>query len=70
MSSYLDEQFGVISIAKRVSILAQEVKCYVKGALSGLTKILAAESYLKMMKNAFYFTLKVLFVLRIFTFLY
>ena len=40
-----------------------------KGALSGLRQFLATESPLKMMKNAFYFTLKALFVLKIFTFL-
>ena len=42
----------------------------VKGALSGLRQILATESSLKMMKNAFYFTSKALFVLKIFKFLY
>ena len=36
-----------------------------KGALSDLRQYLATESPLKMMKNAFYFTLKVLFVLKI-----
>ena len=40
-----------------------------KGALSGLIQILANESPLKMMKNAFYFTSKALFVLKIFKFL-
>ena len=40
-----------------------------KGALSGLRQLLATESPLKMMKNAFYFTLKALFVLKIFKFL-
>ena len=35
--------------------------------LSGLRKFLATESPLKMMKNAFYFTLKALFVLKILT---
>ena len=44
--------------------------CYIceqgilKGALSGLRQYLANESSLKMMKNAFYFTLKALFVLK------
>ena len=38
---------------------------YFKGALSGLRQFLATESPLKMMKNAFYFTLKSLFVLKI-----
>ena len=41
----------------------------VKGALSGLRQFLATESPLKMMKNAFYFTSKPLFVLKIFKFL-
>ena len=40
-----------------------------KGALSGLRQFLITESPLKMMKNAFYFTLKALFVLKILTFL-
>ena len=38
----------------------------VKGALSGLRQFLAAESPLQMMKNAFYFMSKALFVLKIF----
>ena len=41
-----------------------------KGALSGLTQFLATESPLKMMKNAFYFTSKAVFVLKIFKFLF
>ena len=40
-----------------------------KGALAGLRQFLANESPLKMMKNAFYFTLKALLVLKIFKFL-
>ena len=40
-----------------------------KGALSCLKIFLATESPLKRMKNAFYFILKVLFVLKIFKFL-
>ena len=40
-----------------------------KGALSGLRQLLATESSLKMIKNAFYFTLKALFILKIFQFL-
>ena len=36
-----------------------------KGALSGLAQLLTTESPLKMMGNAFYFTLKALFVLKI-----
>ena len=40
-----------------------------KGALSGLKQCLATEILLKMKKNAFYFTLKALFVFNIFNFL-
>ena len=40
-----------------------------KGSLSGLRQFLATKSPLKMMKNAFHFTLKALFVLKIFKFL-
>ena len=43
---------------------------YFKGALSGLRQFLATEIPLKMMKSAFYLTLKALFVLKIFKFLY
>ena len=42
---------------------------HLKDALSDLGQFLANESPLKMMKNAFYFTLKVIFVLKIFKFL-
>ena len=38
---------------------------YIKGQLSGLRQFLAIESPLKMIKNAFYFTFKALFVLKI-----
>ena len=41
-----------------------------KGALSGLRQVYATENLLKMMKYAFYFTSKVLFVLKIFKFLF
>ena len=40
-----------------------------KGALSSLRQFLATESPLKITKNAFYFTLKALFILQIFKFL-
>ena len=40
-----------------------------KGVLSGLRQFLATESPLKMMKNAFYFISKALFLLKIFKFL-
>ena len=42
---------------------------FVKGELSGLRQFLATVSPLKMMKNAFYFTSKALFVLKIFKYL-
>ena len=41
----------------------------VKSALSDLKQFMAIESPLKMMKNAFYFTLKALLLLKIFKFL-
>ena len=41
----------------------------IKGALSGLRQFWVSENPLKMMKNAFYFTLKPHFVLKIFKFL-
>ena len=41
----------------------------VKDAVSGLRKFLATESPLKMMRNAFYFASKALFLLKIFRFL-
>ena len=41
----------------------------IKGALSGLRQLLVTESPLKVMKNAFYFTSKAPFVLKIFNFL-
>ena len=37
-----------------------------KGAFSGLRQILTTENSLKMMENAFYFTSKAFFVLKIF----
>ena len=40
-----------------------------KDTLSGLRKLLATESPLKMMENVFYFTLKAIFVLKIIKFL-
>ena len=43
-------------------------KIGLKGALKGLRQFLITESPLKMMKNAFYFALKALFVLEIFKF--
>ena len=39
-----------------------------KGAVSGLRQLLATDNSLKVMENAFYFTLKALFLLKIFIF--
>ena len=44
-------------------------KHYLKGALSSLKQFLATESPLKTTTNVFYFTLKALFLLKIFKFL-
>ena len=50
-------------------ITAHKMKFSIKGALSGLRQFLATKSPLKMMKNAFCFTSKALFVLKVFKFL-
>ena len=42
---------------------------YVKGALSGLRQFSATESPITLMKNAFYFNLNDLFIIKIFNFL-
>ena len=44
----------------------QTILLMLKGTLSGLRRFLATESLLKTVRNAFYFTLKALFVLQIF----
>ena len=44
-------------------------KGVLKGALSGLRQFLATERPFKMMKNTFYYTLKGLFIPKIFEFL-
>ena len=56
---------GLYDIIMRSFLLLK----YIKVPLSSLRQFLAAESPLKMMKNAFYFMSKVLFVLKIFKFL-
>ena len=50
-------------------VLKCHIKDHFKGPVSGLRQFLATESPFKMMKNAFYFTLKALFILKIFKFL-
>ena len=53
-------------------IIYEDLECLIekiKGTLSGLRQFLVIESPLKMMKNAFYFTSKAFFVLKISKFL-
>ena len=47
---------------------SKHASSFVKGALSSLKQVLATEVPLKVMKNAFYFTLRALLVLKIFKF--
>ena len=58
---------------KRVYLLVRSLQLagldFFKGVLLGLRSFLATENPLKMMKDAFYFTSKALFVLKIFNFL-
>ena len=51
---------------RMLQVLDTDCKFNLQGALSGLRQFLATESSLKMMKNAFYFTLQLLFILKIF----
>ena len=60
----LPSRSGILAEASNLSIFQ------LKGALSDLKQFLLIESPLKMMKNAFYFTSKALFVLKIFKFLF
>ena len=63
---YLKE---TIALFKSNAISDHEMSFEIKGALKGLRQLLATESFLKVMKNGFYFTSKALFVLKIFKFL-
>ena len=58
--------FNKVSSLESPSLLKED---FFKGTLEGLIQLLATESPLKVMKNAFYFTLKALFVVKLFTFL-
>ena len=51
-----------------LGLLVFYVQVSIKGTLLSLSQYLANESSLKIMENAFYFTLKALFVLKIFKF--
>ena len=55
---------------ERISpLMGWKLRIAIKGALSGLRQFLTIKSPLKMMKNAFHFTSKALFVLKISKFL-
>ena len=59
----------IVTIIIPVFSTTKKKELKLKGALSGLRQFWATESPLQTMKNAFYFTLKALFVLKIFKFL-
>ena len=63
----LKSLFGVNGIFD--SFTTQKMAHSIKSAFSDLRQFLAAESPLRMIKNAFCFTSKALFVLKIFKFL-
>ena len=58
-----------VNYASFIYLIKTHLPYLFKDALSGLKQLLAIESPLKKMKNAFCFTSKVLFVLKIFKFL-
>ena len=58
--------FDKVSSLESPSLLKED---FFKGTLEGLIQLLSTESPLKVMKNAFYFTLKALFVVKLFIFL-
>ena len=60
--------YPVLPLIRDHAVTKKKPKLNVKRALSGLRKFSATKSPFKMMKNAFYFTLKALFVLKIFKF--
>ena len=72
MTSYVPKRIqkrDYLTLKHEVHSLSHK-KTKLKGALSGLRQFLAIASQLKMMRNAFYFTLKALFVLEIFQILF
>ena len=72
MTSYIPKRIqkrDYLTLKHEVHSLSHK-KTKLKGALSGLRQFLAIASQLKMMRNAFYFTLKALFVLEIFQILF
>ena len=69
MSRFLLHLLVYLWTSFKFGIKSHKIEHTLKGALSGLKQFLATESPLKMMKNAFHFTSKALFVLRIYEFL-
>ena len=69
MSTYWEIRYSEIGQRSKMEHF-RKIIIVSKGVLSGLRQFLATESLLKMMKNAFYFTSKALFVLKIFKFLF
>ena len=60
-----------VDLRCRLSKLIFSLRVHIlKGILLGLRHFLATESSLRMMTDAFYFTLKAFFVLKMFKFLY
>ena len=64
--TYLVCRSVIKSVKYYFSWLLSYFSSTVKGALAGLRQFLTTGSSLKMMKNTFYFSLKALFVLKIF----
>ena len=61
--------FRIIETVKQVRRASSSRKLKVKARSPGLRQFLATENSFKMMRNALYFTLKVLFVRKTFKFL-
>ena len=67
---YSHANYIIANIFDRFNANNRAIDCWpFKDALSGLRPLLATESPLKIMKNAFNFTLKALFFLKIYNFL-
>ena len=66
MSYYLHSPFEIL----KLNYSRFNLDHFYKSELEGLRQVLAIESLLKIMKNAFYVTLEAVFVLKIFKFLF
>ena len=63
-----DKQIDILLDFSKAFHIVFHRKLLFKGELSGLRQFLVTESSLKIMKNAFYFTLNPLFIFKIFKF--